>query len=81
MHPYAIFYLGQERFAIKNLLAERLICGLIRYFILIDQARIATDVVVDDTILVQFDLPVSTYTVVELTEKMRIKVARVNLRT
>jgi hypothetical protein len=76
-----LIILGQELFALKNLISEQLVGGLKSNFVLMDQARIITDIQVNDTIPVQFDLPVSTNTVVELTEKTRVNGARVNLST
>jgi hypothetical protein len=76
-----LIMLGKELFALKNLISEQLVGGLKSNFVLMDQARIITDIQVNDTIPVQFDLPVSTNTVVELTEKTRVNNARVNLST
>ena len=68
---------ARELFALKALVGDHLLGGLYENFILMDQAHIKTDITVQDTILVQFDLPISQDTVVTLTEPTRINGAQV----
>ncbi|MCI0520050.1 MAG: hypothetical protein L0Z70_07290 [Chloroflexi bacterium] len=76
-----VIILGRQLFALKDLVAVQLVGGLHENFVKMDEARITAKVPVSDTIPVQFNLPVTTNTIVRLTEDTRIKGARVNLRT
>lgn len=76
-----LILVGRELFSIKALLSDQLIGGLATNFALMDQAKITTNVVVQDTIPVQFTLPVSQKTTVVLTKDTEITGARVNLST
>jgi hypothetical protein len=73
--------LGREFFGLKSLLDEQLVGGLYENFVRMDEAVIETTIPVDDSIPVQFDLPVSTSTVVTLTEDTLLENARVDLVT
>ena len=76
-----LILVGRELFGIKALLNDQLIGGLATNFALMDQAKITTNVVVQDTIPVQFTLPVSQNTTVVLTKDTHITGATVNLST
>ncbi len=71
--------LGQQIFTLKQALSDQLLTGLYDNFKLMDEAVIHRTIVVDDTIPVQFDLPVSTHTQVTLTEPTQINGAQVNI--
>lgn len=73
--------LGQELFNLKQLVNNQLIGGLYQNFVLMDEAVISTTISVEDTIPVQFDLPVSTSTSVILTQDTLLSDARVDLVT
>jgi hypothetical protein len=73
--------LGQELFNLKQLVNNQLIGGLYENFVAMDEAVISTTIAVDDTIPVQFDLPVSTNTSVVLTADTLLEGARVDLVT
>ncbi|MEA3350079.1 MAG: hypothetical protein U9Q82_05610 [Chloroflexota bacterium] len=73
--------LGQQLFTIKQLISEQLITGLHSNFELMDAASIEQTIVVDDTIPVQFDVPVSANTWVTLTEPTHIDGVRVTIST
>jgi hypothetical protein len=76
-----LVFLGQQLFALKGVVQGQLIEGLATNFEMMDQATILTSVQVDDTIPVQFDLPVSTNTTVILTEATYISGASVVIKT
>jgi hypothetical protein len=76
-----VILLGRQLFTITGLLNEQLVGGLANNFVLMDQAVIATNVVVDTRIPVQFTLPVSKKTTVVLTEDILVEGARVDLST
>jgi hypothetical protein len=76
-----VFALAKQVFAIKNLVTNDLVGGLYYNFLLMDQATIQTSVQVEDTIPVQFDLPLKQSTVVILSEDTLIKDATVSLNT
>ncbi|MDX1435344.1 MAG: hypothetical protein R3335_00940 [Anaerolineales bacterium] len=73
--------LGQELFNLKELVNNQLIGGLYENFVAMDEAVISTTIAVDDTIPVQFELPVSTSTSVVLTQDTLLEEARVDLVT
>lgn len=72
-----VVVLMKNLFAIKTLVQDHLMGGLYYNFILMDGATIDTNVVVNDTIPVVFDLPVNTNTTVSLTEDVLIEGATV----
>ncbi|MBZ0304452.1 MAG: hypothetical protein K8I82_00155 [Anaerolineae bacterium] len=57
----------REIFIIKNGIAEPLIDGLHSNFVGMDEANITTTIAVEDTIIIDFDLPISQNTTVILT--------------
>lgn len=71
--------IGQQLFVIKNLVSDQLVTGLHSNFELMNEAVIEQTILVDDTIPVQFELPVRTSTRVTLTEPTRIDGAQVNI--
>lgn len=77
----ALILVGRQLFALKALIQEGLIEGLYKNFVLMDQAHIVTDILVTDTIPVQFSLPVSTETTVVLTKAVEIPNTWVSLST
>ncbi len=77
----ALVVVSRELFTLKSLVQDQLLGGLYYNFILMDQATIESDIIVDDRIPVQFDLPVKTNTVVTLTENTPIRAATVSLST
>lgn len=77
----ALIAIGQQLFTLKELVSDQLITGLYHNFQLMDEANIEQTIVVDDTIPVQFDLPVSTQTWVTLTEPTPIQGAQVSIQT
>lgn len=66
---------------ISKIVTNELVGGLYYNFVLMDQATIETTVMVEDTIPVQFDLPLAQNTIVVLTEDTEIKDATVSLNT
>lgn len=66
---------------IKEILTNEVVGGLYYNFLLMDQATIQTTVEVQDTIPVQFDLPLKKNTVVVLTEDTPITGATVTMNT
>lgn len=77
----ALLAVSRQLFTLKDLVQNQLLGGLYYNFILMDQATIESDIRVDDTIPVQFDLRVNTHTVVTLTENTPIQGATVSLST
>jgi hypothetical protein len=77
----AVLILGEQVFALKNVLSQQLIGGLYDNFVLMDQARITASIQVEDSLPIAFDVPVSTTTTVRLVENTRVRGASVNLRT
>jgi hypothetical protein len=73
--------IGRELFGLKQLVNDQLIGGLYENFVMMDEAVISTTIAVDDTIPVQFVLPVNTSTSVVLTEDTLLQDANVNLAT
>ncbi len=70
---------GQQLFVLKNTVSDQLVTGLHNNFELMNEAVIEQTIIVDDTIPVQFELPVRTSTRVTLTEPTRIDGAQVNI--
>ncbi len=54
----SLIILGRELFAIKGLVGGQLINGLYKNFVRMDEAHIVTTIQVQDTILVQDEMPV-----------------------
>jgi hypothetical protein len=77
----ALILIGQQLFALNAIVEDNLIGGLHSNFVAMDEATIVTTVNVEDTIPVQFDLPVKTNTTVILTEPTQIKNASVVIAT
>jgi hypothetical protein len=76
-----VFVLLGKLNTINKIVTNELIGGLYYNFVLMDQATIETTIQVEDTIPVQFDLPLQQNTVVVLTEDTPIKNATVTLNT
>lgn len=77
----AVVILANQVFSIKKLVTNDLVGGLYYNFLLMDQATIVTSVQVEDTIPVQFDLPLKQNTMVILSEDTVIEDATVSLTT
>lgn len=71
--------LARELFALKALVGDHLLGGLYNNFILMDKAHIKTNIVVEDNIPIQFDLPISQQITVTLTENTIIRNAVVGV--
>ncbi len=71
--------LGQQLFNLKDALSTQLVNGLHENFKEMNKAVIDETILVDDTIPVRFDLPVSTTTRVTLTEPTQINGAQVSI--
>jgi hypothetical protein len=76
-----VIILGQQLFVLNDIVENGLIGGLHRNFVAMDEATIVTKVTVEDTIPVQFDLPVVAKTTVVLTEPTPIEGASVVIST
>jgi hypothetical protein len=76
-----VIILGWRFFTWKKAITDNFVGGLYYNFILMDQATIQADVEVEDTIPVQFNLPLKKETNVRLTEATQINGARVTVRT
>jgi len=76
-----VIILGQQLFVLNDIVENGLIGGLHRNFVAMDEATIVTTVTVEDTIPVQFDLPVTAKTTVVLTEPTPIEGASVIITT
>lgn len=76
-----VIALAKQVFTIKSLVTDDVVGGLYYNFLLMDQATIHTTVQVEDTIPVQFDLPLRQDTVVILSEDTLIQGATVSLNT
>lgn len=72
---------GWKFFTWKKTITDNFVGGLYYNFILLDQATIQTTVEVEDTVPVQFDLPLKKETTVRLTKDTQINGARVTVRT
>ena len=66
---------------LKKILTDEVVGGLYYNFLLMDQATIQTTVIVDESIPVQFDLPLKQKTIVVLTEDTLIQGATVTMNT
>lgn len=76
-----VIVLLNQMSTIKEILTNEVVGGLYYNFLLMDQATIQTTVEVQDTIPVQFDLPLKKNTVVVLTEDTPITGATVTMNT
>jgi hypothetical protein len=70
-----------QLFTLKKIVNENLLGGLYENFILMDQAHIKTDITVQDTIPIKFDLPISQDTVVVLNQDTPINNVLVQINT
>jgi hypothetical protein len=77
----ALIVLGRQLFSLKGIVQNQLIGGLYTNFKAMDASTIITTVQVEDTIPVEFDLPVKTNTTVILTEATPIYGAQVSIVT
>ncbi len=64
--------LGQQLFALKDLVKNQVLGGLYQNFVMMDQAHIRTKIPVSAQVPAKFDLPLSTNTTVTLTEDTHI---------
>ena len=76
-----VLILAKQLFSIKSLITNDVVGGLYYNFLLMDQATIVTNIQVEDTIPVQFDLPLRQKTMVVLSEDTTIENATVSLST
>jgi hypothetical protein len=76
-----LLVIGKYLFTLNEIVEYGLIGGLHSNFVAMDEATIVTTVTVEDTIPVQFDLPVKTKTSVVLTEPTPIQGASVVIKT
>lgn len=76
-----LILVGRQLFQIKSLVQDGLISGLYDNFVKMDAAHIKTDIQVNASIPIQFDLPVSTDTTVVLTRDTEIPDTFVALNT
>ena len=76
-----VLVLTRQLFTIKSLVTDDVVGGLYYNFLLMDQAKIETTVQVQDTIPVQFDLPLKQKTRVILTKDTPISDASVSMAT
>jgi hypothetical protein len=76
-----LLLVGRELFVLKSLVADELLSGLYSNFVLMDQARITTEISVKKDIPVTFDLPISQDLVVTLNGAVPISGANVVINT
>ncbi len=76
-----LIVLAKELFALKSVVGDQLIGGLYENFVRMDEAVIATNVTVEDTIPVQFTLPLNQTTDVVLVQDAYIPDVTVTLNT
>ncbi len=76
-----LIILARELFTLKRLVGGHVLAGLYDNFVLMDQANIKTDIKVQDTIPINFTLPISQDTVVVLTEPTYISNVMINLNS
>ncbi len=72
---------GQQLFTLKQLVNDHLLGGLYANFILMDRAHIKTNITVEDTIPIKFDLPISKDTVVVLNQETPVDKVLVQINT
>jgi len=77
----AVLIMGSQLFTIKRMLTNDVVGGLYYNFLLMDQANITTDIQVEESIPVQFEMPLKQKTMVVLTKDTVIENATVSLRT
>ncbi len=77
----ALILAGRELFVLKSIVGENLLGGLYENFIFMDQAHIQTNITVEDTIPIDFNLPINQETTVVLTQDTSINGATVSLNT
>lgn len=70
---------ARQLFALKAIVGDKLLGGLYENFIYMDQAHIQTNITVEDTIPINFTLPISTDTVVVLNQNTPINGANVRI--
>ncbi len=75
----AIIILARQLFSLKALVGDHLLGGLYDNFVLMDAAHIRTNITVEDTIPIAFDLPISQQITVTLTENTVIRNAIVGV--
>jgi hypothetical protein len=76
-----VIVLANQLFTVKRMLTNDVIGGLYYNFLLMDQANITTSVQVEESIPVQFELPLKQNTTVVLTKDTPIYNATVSMRT
>ena len=76
-----LIILGQQLFELKRLVGGHVLGGLYDNFVLMDTAHIKTNIKVQDTIPINFSLPISQDTVVVLTEPTYISNVMINLNS
>lgn len=76
-----IIILGQELFELKRLVGGHVLGGLYDNFVLMDEAHIKSQIKVQDTIPINFTLPISQDTVVVLTEPTYIANVMISLNS
>ncbi|MEN8242023.1 MAG: hypothetical protein ABFS17_08895 [Chloroflexota bacterium] len=74
-----VLVLGNQLFSIKETLTSEVFGGLYYNFLLMDQAEIKTSIEVEDSLPVQFDLPLNQNTTVVLSEDTKIDGVRVTV--
>lgn len=77
----ALIVLARELFALKAVVGDQLIGGLYENFLRMDEAVITTEVTAEDTIPVQFTLPLSQTTAIVLVQDAHIPDVTVTLNT
>jgi hypothetical protein len=70
---------ARQLFALKAIVGDKLLGGLYENFIYMDQAHIQTNITVEDSIPINFTLPISTDTVVVLNQNTPINGANVRI--
>ncbi len=73
--------IGSQLFTLKQMVKDQLLGGLYQNFTLMDQASIRTTIPVETSVPAKFDLPLSTDTIVTLTDNVFIDNAYVSLDT
>jgi len=76
-----LYFSGQELFSIKALLSDQLIGGLHENFVKMEEAVIDTTVLIEETIPIQFTLPLSQTTNVVIVDDVTMPGTSVLIRT
>ncbi len=76
-----LIILAQQLFELKRLVGNNIVGGLYENFVKMDDAHIQSNIKVQDTIPVKFDLEISQDTVVTLTEPTYISNVMINLNS